>query len=329
MITVIIVTAENAAYLRQTLVALSRIARPCPFKLLVVHNSDDQATRDVVGELKNRLPLHYMHEPRRGKNWGCNAAIPHIEGELAIFIDDDIIPAEDWLERMLEAARANPDYDIFGGRIVPLWPRQPDPWILEWVPLGFTYALTTGDQPEGPIAAKLVWGPNMAVRPRVFAAGHRFDPAIGPNGTATFIMGSEIEFLERLERIGYRAWHVRSAVVQHVLREHQLDREWIIARAFRGGRGLYRLERNRAGRGNGSLLADIHDIYRIARPMPREVWRLGLHRLRGDGRLAFKAEWNIAMWSGKLVEAVSQLRGDRRGQSTRGEKAPVSHVPES
>ncbi|HEX6979865.1 MAG TPA: glycosyltransferase [Alphaproteobacteria bacterium] len=328
MITVIIVTAENPTYLRQTLAALSRIAHPCPFKLLVVHNGDDQGTRDAVGELKDRLPLHYVHEPRRGKNYGCNAAIPHIEGELAIFIDDDVIPAEDWLCRMLEAARANPDYDIFGGRIVPLWPRTPEPWILEWVPLGFTYALTAEDQPEGPIAANLVWGPNMAVRPRVFAAGHRFNPAIGPNGTATFIMGSEIEFLERLERVGYRAWHVRSAVVQHVLREHQLDRKWIIARAFRGGRGLYRLERNRGDHGDGSLLAD---IYRIARPLPREVWRLAQHRLRGDRRLAFRAEWNIAMWSGKLVEAASQLRSNRRGRrshSAQGEKA-VPHVPES
>ena len=75
------------------------------------------------------------------------------------------------------------------------------------------------------------------VRARIFQAGHRFEEGIGPSA-GNYIMGSETEFNKRIAALGYKCFYVAEAVVGHIIREHQLRKVWLCARAFRYGRGL-------------------------------------------------------------------------------------------
>ena len=79
----------------------------------------------------------------------------------------------------------------------------------------------------------------MAIRQRVFGRGYRFDPDVGPSG-ANYPMGSETDLTVRLAEAGFRAWFCPEAVVHHFIGAHQLDRKWILGRAVRFGRGMYR-----------------------------------------------------------------------------------------
>jgi GT2 family glycosyltransferase len=129
---------------------------------------------------------------------------------------------------------------VFGGAILPEWPVEPPQWILDSVPLSTVYAVTDPDWEEGPIEPTCIWGPNMCIRHAVFTdGGLRFNEAVGPSG-ANYIMGSETEFTKRAYEKGYRAWHTRRPVVRHMIRENQLDPEWIIGRARRAGRAYGR-----------------------------------------------------------------------------------------
>jgi len=79
----------------------------------------------------------------------------------------------------------------------------------------------------------------MAVRSNIFEIGYKFDENIGPNG-ANYAMGSETDLLLRLRHAGFKAWHCKNAIVKHMIRSSQMDRRWILARAIRYGRGVYR-----------------------------------------------------------------------------------------
>jgi hypothetical protein len=98
------------------------------------------------------------------------------------------------------------------------------------------YAIADWVQPEGPYRASRVYGPNMAIRASVFHAGWSFDPAIGPDGTDTYIPGSETDPTMRLERAGFPAVYLPRALVLHQIRAEQLGLEWLSQRAFRKGR---------------------------------------------------------------------------------------------
>jgi hypothetical protein len=61
----------------------------------------------------------------------------------------------------------------------------------------------------------------MAVRTVVFHE-HKFAEDIGPNGSATYAKGSEVEFTIRAAKAGYRRWHFHASPVGHIIRPYQL-----------------------------------------------------------------------------------------------------------
>lgn len=240
MITVLIATYNGAKTLPAVLEAYRKLDPPGEeWTLVVIDNGSNDNTREVLTNFLPCLPLIILFEPRRGKNVALNKGLSHIAEGLTVFSDDDAIPHPNWLKELKLAADSQLQYAIFGGPIVPKWESPPDDWILSWVPLDATFAILNV-QDEGPVVNTKIFGPNMAIRSDVFQMGYRFNERIGPKG-AKYAQGSESELLIRLQKAGFKAWHCTNAVVEHMIRSHQMEKKWILARAIRFGRGQYRL----------------------------------------------------------------------------------------
>ena len=192
MLTVFIATRDGAETLPRTLSGYTRLVSPeGGWKLVLVDNGSEDDSARIARSFGERLPLVLLGEPRRGKNRALNRGLAELEGDLAVFSDDDAIPEPDWLVRLRAAADCHREYAVFGGRILPLWDTPPADWILQWVRTAPVFALTDSGLEEGPCDATKVWGPNMAIRASWFRGGYRFDERIGPNGSATYAMGGE------------------------------------------------------------------------------------------------------------------------------------------
>lgn len=240
MITVLLASYNGSHTLPRCLRALEMLKPPVDgWKLLAVDNGSTDDTAQILGSFRSRLPLQIIQHKERGKNRALNAALEHIDGDLIALTDDDTIPDVNWLVALECAARKHPDRALFGGAIIPEWETQPESWVTQQIPLGVTFALTSPLMQEGEIFPGLIWGPNMMVRREVFRAGHRFAEDVGP-GPGHYIMGSETEFNLRIASYGYRTWYTPSAAVRHIIRPFQLRRAWILKRAFRFGRNMWR-----------------------------------------------------------------------------------------
>jgi glycosyltransferase involved in cell wall biosynthesis len=269
----------------------------------VIDNGSSDESRHILDTYASRLPLTSLQEPRLGKNVALNAGLKHVAGDLAVFTDDDVYPFPDWLVSLRRAADAHPAYTIFGGTVLPRWESPPPAWVLDWVPVAPTFTLT-GELPDGPTTAHTVFGPNMAVRQSVFAAGARFDQGIGPRGVS-YAMGSETELVRRLMADGHQSWHVAAARVEHFIRAEQLELVWILRRAVSFGRGQYRMDPDRsAPRWAG-----------VPRWLVGELGRQGLalagRTVAGDAKGAFRARWELAFRWGQLLEARAAAGGGR------------------
>jgi len=301
MLTVLLATHNGAATLPKVLAAY-RTLQPPPggYHVVVVDNASNDATASVLRKLGTGLPLQVLHCPQRGKNRALNQGLAAVQGDLVVLTDDDAVPQPDWLCQLSAAVSVQPGHDLFGGTILPDWPGPCPAWIPRLVNMGATYAITPEGAPSGPVAAARLWGPNMAVRRRVFDAGHRFNEAIGP-AAGQYIMGSETEFSGRLERAGYRSWFVAEAVVRHIIRSQQMEPEWIIQRAYRLGR---------------HMALDEWDLIPASAPRwrgaPRWKYRELAQRhlakwvatLRRDFDRRFKADCDIEYLRGYLFEAA-------------------------
>lgn len=301
MLTVLMATHNGAGTLPRVLAAY-RSLRPPPggYKLLVADNASTDATPNLLQEQGVGLPLQVLHCPERGKNRALNAALPQVEGDLVVFTDDDAVPHADWLCQLHAAAQAQTDHDLFGGQILPAWPGPCPEWIPRLVNIGATFAITPAGMQTGPVPAERLWGPNMAVRTRVFEAGHRFNEAVGP-AAGQYIMGSETEFSGRAERAGHRAWFVAEAVVEHIIRPNQMQADWIVERAYRLGRGWYRHERT-------LFTPDMPMLRGVPRWKYRQRAAHWLDLLRGrlarDFDRSFTARWNLSLMRGYFDEAA-------------------------
>ena len=183
--------------------AFTRLRAPATgWKLVVVDNGSTDKTREIVISFQARLPLSYLFEERAGKNVALNRGLSLLEGDLAVFTDDDAFPHPDWLLALRGSADSQSSYAMFGGVIVPRFEREPPYW-LAWAPPGPCFSVSNPLMAEGPTEPCNLFGPNMAIRADVFRNGTRFDPSLGP-GTGCSL-GDETELVQRVARQGHKA----------------------------------------------------------------------------------------------------------------------------
>lgn len=269
--------------------------------MVAVDNGSTDDSLRILEQRTAQLPMTVVSEPRRGKNTALNAGLAFIEGDIVALTDDDVILPPDWLVAIDKAAASNPDHDIFGGAIAPVWEVPPPDWVLNCVPKGW---LSLTEFPEGPIEPQSVFGPNMAVRAAVFRQ-LKFAEDTGPDGTVHTV-GSETEFTMRAERSGHRCWHFHASPVGHIIRPYQLSPEWLLQRAYNFGRGNRRMFRIRVNE-DGSLQA-------FRRPMRH---KLGF--ARGVGHLA--AAFCRLMASRLFGGFENQFRASLRWRYSQGDLA--------
>jgi len=230
-LTVVLATYNGGERLRETLDSMTRLVSPeGGWKLVVIDNNSTDSSPDIIASFQDRLPMTALVCPKRGKNAALNMAIPHFEGELIMFTDDDVILPRGWLVDFLRLSRTTPEFTGYGGRIVPRWPGPPDRAIIEGVHWGDAFAVHEAEILDGPVMAGKIWGPNMAVRARVFQEGASFNEHIGP-AAGNYIPGSESSFTMGLEQQGCRFWFSNQIVVQHQIRPEQLTLRWLKKRA--------------------------------------------------------------------------------------------------
>lgn len=309
MLTVVFATHNGVRTLPGVLDAHCRITVPKGgWKLVVVDNASTDRSREIITSYRGRLPLTCLYEEKLGKNAALNTAIPHIDGDLVVFTDDDVFPRPGWLVCMQAIADAQPSYSIFGGVILPRWEISPPNWIMDWVQLGAVYGLTSPALTDGPTEPGKIWGGNMAVRANVFQRGFRFDASIGPRGTK-YAMGSEAELVRRLTQQGYAAWHVHTAEVEHFIRDFQMQKSWILSRAIRSGRGQYRLNHP----DHSLRMISWFGVPRyLFRKIMEQAFQMLKCMLSFDGESFFRARYRFNYYLGNIMEARN-LHKERTG----------------
>ncbi|NEJ74832.1 glycosyltransferase [Rhizobium phaseoli] len=238
-ITILFSTYNGAKTLPTMLDALCASTLPKDeWKIVAVDNNSQDQTMEVLKSYQNRLPLEVYFEPRQGKQHALTSGFRHLEGELVILTDDDVIPEPSWIEQFLTLADEQPQFSIFGGLIAPEWEERPEPWLMKYGHLGILYALND-DLPEGPISAALISGPNSAFRRSILGPGYIVHDGLGPDATvAQFPMGEDTAFALRLEKNGARAYHSRRPRVRHIVRKGYVNEGWVLRRGERYGMGL-------------------------------------------------------------------------------------------
>jgi len=112
---IVIPTRGRPAYLEVALASIVPQARAVGAEVLVI---DDAGASPEAREQAVRLGARYEpHQRALGLNVARNTGVRRSNGELVVFVDDDVEASSGWLRALLEAARAHPEVNVFAGRI--------------------------------------------------------------------------------------------------------------------------------------------------------------------------------------------------------------------
>ena len=251
-LSVLICTYNRAALLEDTLAALNGTEAPaaCDVEIVIVDNNSTDDTPNVVRRAAETLrwPLRYAREKRQGKSFALNTGLALARGDILALTDDDVVPAADWLVRIVDRFRDS-DIVFAFGKVLPRWEVLPPPELLTseargiWGPLAL---VDYGDTPDRYDAAsfhrkRLPIGANLAVRRDVVAriGGWRTDLGKVDN---TLIAGEDHELCVRLYREGhYAGLYDPEIQVRHFVPASRLRRAYFRRWFFWHGRTLARM----------------------------------------------------------------------------------------
>lgn len=256
--------------------------------LLVIDNASTDATPAVLERFRSKLPLVVITEPRPGKNAALNRGLATIDNPNCdyIFTDDDAVPDSRFLASWRKALAPSKAYGLFGGTVLPCF-EEVDVTVPQRYAKWYAEIYACNQRGEGEIPPGAIFGPNMGVAGHILRAGFRFNEAIGPKSSDPFYaMGSETEFCVRVAREAKaRCWFTAAPSVKHIVRPTQTTEEFILARAFRHGRGCATKE--------GALTSGLLEVLKR---------RLLLARFGTAGLLgSAEARWNEAWHRGFLA----------------------------
>jgi GT2 family glycosyltransferase len=197
---IVIPTRARGDYLERALASVMPQAAAAGAEVLVVVDGPDPGTESVARAHGATI----LALPRRGgTNAGRNAGVRATDGDLVVFIDDDVDVPAGWLDALLAGVRSAPACGVFGGPIAArLEGGGPRACGREPAPI------TTLDLGPTDRDVELVWGSNMAVRREAFEQAGPFDEELTGHG-------DEEEWERRYVAGGGRIRYVASATLEH------------------------------------------------------------------------------------------------------------------
>ena len=225
-VSIIIPTRNRAAILARCLASLPAGARGLEVpEVIVVDDCSNDDTSQAVDEFSNTIgwQVRYLRQDHPlGANAARNAALRIAQGELLVFIDDDVLTTEGWLRQLL--AGLSEQFPVVSGP-VRLMTDGPIPGThREEVSSYLSEVLVPVRGLQGEIVPVAC---NMAAYRWVFDRAY-FDEKVRP----------PVEENDWLERTGVRAGFVHEAWVSHYKGQRELALRTLLAGVWRrGGEG--------------------------------------------------------------------------------------------
>ena len=198
-VSIVIPSLAASDYLDVALASVMPQATDLGAQVIVIVDGPDPNAERIVHRHGAEL---IAFSERRGLNRARNAGVEASQGELVVFIDQDIDAPAGWLAALVQGARSYPDHHMFGGPIRARLEgarrgcgREPAP-------------ITTLDAGPVDCDVPLVWGANMAIRRSALVRLGAFDPELSGRG-------DEEEFEYRYLAAGGRIRYLAAAGLDH------------------------------------------------------------------------------------------------------------------
>lgn len=247
--------------------------------IVVDNNSTDNTAkviRDYQAQWPSAYPLRYFLETQQGAAFARQRAIAEARGEFIGFLDDDNIPAPDWIVEAYSFGKEHPQAGAYGGQIhgdfevtIPEEYKKVVTYCLAIVERGskaFMYTPRKGALPPsaGLVVRTQAWRENVPKQP--FLAGR-----VGKSQMAS----EDLEVLSYIQNAGWEIWYNPNMHIDHKIPQRRLERDYLVALSRGNGLARYYIATLRRKQWQRPLIFPIY--------MALVLRQLGSHFIRYKG----------------------------------------------
>ncbi len=214
------------------------------WEIVIIDNNSTDNTAQIIANYQSnwqeKFPLKYFLELRQGASFARRTAMEKAQGSLVGFLDDDNLPAPDWVAQAYAFAKLHPQAGAYGGQIHGEFEVEPPknfkkiaPYlaIIERGKKAFSYnehkkkVLPPG---AGIVIYKKAW--LESVPENLFLRG--------PAGKSLALKGEDIETLAHIQNAGWEIWYNPEMHLYHKIPSRRLERNYLLSLV--SGSGLHR-----------------------------------------------------------------------------------------
>jgi glycosyltransferase involved in cell wall biosynthesis len=238
-LSVIICTYNRERFLGDTLESVA--AQPLPkdqVQIVLVDNNSTDSTPVIAQRFKETHPdseMVYVIETNQGHTYARNRGIKESDGDILLFLDDDVLLDPGYFMNLVQHYETNPDLAASGGRVIVKYEHKRPAWMSRFLEpmLGHhDFGSMVKNYPKNSYPV----GCSMAFRASTFIQTGVFNPDLGRRGTA--LGGNdEKDMLFRVRAAGLRIAYLPNVILSHRIDDRRLTYDYVRRQAIGVGQG--------------------------------------------------------------------------------------------
>ncbi len=203
------------------------------WEILLVDNNSTDDTAKVIQELQaywtEAYPLRYCFEAEQGAAFARQRAVREARGELIGFLDDDNLPAPDWVAQAYSFAQMHPKAGAFSGQIHGDFEVNP-PENFEKIQ-AFLAIREHGPTPHqfDPDNLRLPPAACLVVRKKAWCESVPPRPFLTGKLPGVMVQGDDYEPLLYMHKAGWEIWYHPALHTYHQIPHWRLERDYLLS----------------------------------------------------------------------------------------------------
>jgi glycosyltransferase involved in cell wall biosynthesis len=206
------------------------------WEVIVVDNNSQDATKTIVLDIQSNwsapCPLKYYLETEQGTAFARTRAIQEATSELVALLDDDNLPALDWVAVAYAFGKAHEDAGAYASQIHGEFEVEPPANFDRIAPfLGITERGSQAHLYE-PDKLKLPPGAGLVIRKQAWCNAVPKRPLLKGRVGKSLVGGEDLEPLLYLHKAGWEIWYNPAMETYHQIPAWRLEKDYLINLSF-------------------------------------------------------------------------------------------------